>query len=281
MPKTILITGCSSGIGYETAKLFKQMGWQVFASCRKKEDVARLYDEGFTHALELDTADSRSIHKAFDSMLQSTGGRLDALFCNAGYGQVGAVEDIPRDALREQFETNVFGTWECIVLAMQVFRRQNQGRILVNSSILGFAAMPWRGAYNSSKFALEGMCDTLRHELNGSGINISLLEPGPIASRFRPNALKKFEQYIDRGNSVHQESYQYQLNRLEAEGSVAPFTLSSASCAVVCVKALTAATPKARYQVTVPTVLFWYLKRILPTPLLDYLLRSAVQGQEK
>ncbi|MDO4640899.1 MAG: SDR family NAD(P)-dependent oxidoreductase [Neisseria sp.] len=281
MPQTILITGCSSGIGYETAKLFKQMGWQVFASCRKNEDVMRLRDEGFIHALQLDTADSQSIRTAFDNLLQQTGGSLDALFCNAGYGQVGAVEDIPRDALREQFETNVFGTWECIVLAMQVFRRQNRGRILVNSSILGFAAMPWRGAYNSSKFALEGMCDTLRHELHGSRIFISLLEPGPIASRFRPNALKKFEQYIDQENSVHRESYQRQLNRLEAEGSVAPFTLSSASCAVVCAKALTAPKPKARYQVTVPTVLFWYLKRILPTPLLDRMLRGAVKGQGK
>lgn len=281
MPKTVLITGCSSGIGYDTAKFLHQMGWQVFATCRKEEDVQRLRDEGFLHALKLDTSDSAGIQAAFDRVLETTGGTLDALFCNAGYGQVGAVEDIPREALREQFETNVFGAWQCITLAMKVFRRQQKGRILVNSSILGFSAMPWRGAYNSSKFALEGMCDTLRHEVYGSGIYVSLVEPGPIATRFRQNALKKFEQYIDRENSFHAENYRYQLNRLEAEGAVAPFTLSSQSCAVVCVRALTADKPKARYLVTFPTVLFWYLKRILPTFLLDRLQRGAVEGQGK
>lgn len=281
MPQSVLITGCSSGIGYDTAKFLKQMGWQVFATCRKQEDVERLRQEGFTHALQLDTADSQSIHAAFDTVLHTTGGTLDALFCNAGYGQVGAVEDIPRQALREQFETNVFGAWECITLAMNVFRRQNHGRILVNSSILGFAAMPWRGAYNSSKFALEGMCDTLRHELYGSNIYVSLVEPGPIATRFRTNALKKFAEHIDYESSFHAESYRRQLNRLEAEGSVAPFTLSSPSCAMVCVRALTAKKPKARYLVTVPTIVFWYLKRLLPTTLLDSLQRAAVKDQGK
>ena len=172
---SILITGCSSGIGYNTAKFLHQMGWRVFASCRKTEDVERLKAEGFADALQLDVADDDSINTAFESVLAATGGSLDALFSNAGYGQVGAVEDISRTALREQFETNIFGAWQCITLAMKVFRRQGHGRILVNSSILGFAAMPWRGAYNSSKFALEGLCDTLRGEIHGSGIFVSLL----------------------------------------------------------------------------------------------------------
>lgn len=281
MQKTILITGCSSGIGYDTAKFLRQMGWRVFASCRKSEDVGRLREEGFTDALQLDIADSESIRSAFDTICAQTGGKLDALFCNAGYGQPGAVEDISRQALREQFETNVFGTWECITRAMVLFRRQNNGRILVNSSILGFAAMPWRGAYNSSKFALEGMCDTLRHELHGSGIQVSLVEPGPIATLFRANALKKFQEHIDWENSFHQANYKSQLNRLQAEDAGTPFTLSSATCAMICVRALTDKKPKARYRVTLPTQIFWYLKRLLPTAWLDTCERAAVAAEGK
>ena len=278
---TILITGCSSGIGYDTAKQLHQQGWRVFASCRRAEDVARLQSEGLTDALLLDVTDSAQIEAAFAHILAQTGGRLDALFCNAGYGQVGAVEDIPRIALHQQFNTNVFGTWECITHAMKIFRRQGRGRVLVNSSILGFAAMPWRGAYNSSKFALEGLADTLRHETHGSAIFVSLIEPGPIATRFRPNALEKFKQYIDIDKSVHAESYRAQLARLETEGDAAPFTMTSPDCAAVCVKALLAERPKARYRITLPTQAFWYLKRLLPTRWLDAVQRAAVGGQGK
>lgn len=245
---SIIITGCSSGIGYETAKFLHLMGWQVFAGCRKTEDVERLHKEGLVHALQMDVTDSDSIARAFAHVQAATGGTLDALFSNAGYGQTGAVEDISREALRQQYETNVFGAWECITHAMKIFRKQGHGRILVNSSILGFAAMPWRGAYNSSKFALEGMCDTLRTELMGSKIYVSLVEPGPVATRFRPTALEKFHEFIDVENSFHKESYQYQLNRLTKQGNVAPFTVSAQSCAAVCVKALTATKPKPRYR---------------------------------
>ncbi len=278
---TILITGCSSGIGYDTAKQLHQQGWRVFASCRRAEDVARLQSEGLADTLLLDVTDSAQIEAAFAHILAQTGGRLDALFCNAGYGQVGAVEDIPRIALHQQFNTNVFGTWECITHAMTIFRRQGRGRVLVNSSILGFAAMPWRGAYNSSKFALEGLADTLRHETHGSAIFVSLIEPGPIATRFRPNALEKFKQYIDIDKSVHAESYRAQLARLATEGDAAPFTMSSPDCAAVCVKALLAERPKARYRITLPTQVFWYLKRLLPTRWLDAVQRAAVGGQGK
>ena len=164
---------------------------------------------------------------------------------------------------------------------MTIFRRQGRGRVLVNSSILGFAAMPWRGAYNSSKFALEGLADTLRHETHGSAIFVSLIEPGPIATRFRPNALEKFKQYIDIDKSMHAESYRAQLARLETEGDAAPFTMTSPDCAAVCVKALLAERPKARYRITLPTQAFWYLKRLLPTRWLDAVQRAAVGGQGK
>ena len=279
MMKTILITGCSSGIGYATAQLLRQDNWHVYTSCRRAEDVERLRSEGF-HSLQLDITNDEQIQAAIETVIAEFG-HLDALFCNAGYGQTGAAEDLCRAALQEQFNTNVFGTWQCINAAMKIFRRQQHGRILVNSSILGYAAMPWRSAYTSSKFALEGLCDTLRHETHASGIYISLLEPGPITSRFRPNALIKFKQYIDVENSVHRAAYQAQLNRLQAAGSVAPFTLTAEQCAQVCARALNANKPKARYPVTVPAHLFWYLKKFLPISCLDWLCRTAVRKQEK
>lgn len=279
MQKTILITGCSSGIGYATAHLLRQDGWRVYSSCRRQEDVARLRAEGF-HCVQLDITDDTQIQSAIETVVTEFG-HLDALFCNAGYGQTGAAEDLNRAALLEQFNTNVFGTWQCINAAMKIFRRQQHGRILVNSSILGYAAMPWRSAYNSSKFALEGLCDTLRLETHSSGIYISLLEPGPIATRFRPNALVKFKEYIDVEHSAHREAYLAQLNRLQANNPVAPFTLTAEQCASVCARALNARKPKARYPVTVPAHLFWYLKKFLPISWLDQLCRLAVCKQGK
>ncbi len=272
--KSVLITGCSTGIGLDTAIQMRALGWQVFASCRKEEDLKRLKDLGL-ETLLLDVDDSSQIIRAFEAVLEKTGGTLDAIFCNAGYGQTGAVEDVSRKALREQFETNVFGAWECVVCAMKIFRKQGWGRILVNSSVLGFSGMPWRGAYNSTKFALEGMCDTLRQEVVGSNIQVVLVEPGPIATNFRVNALLKFNQNIDITSSFHKDSYIKQINRLEKKGSTTPFTISSASCASVCVTALTAKNPRIRYLVTIPTVVLWYLKRILPTFLFDRILRKA------
>lgn len=278
--KSVLITGCSSGIGHAAAHLLHRRGWRVFATCRKAEDLARLQAEGLT-CLPLDITDDAQIRAAFAAVTAATGGTLDALFCNAGFGQPGAVEDLDRAALQAQFDTNVFGTWMCINEAMRLFRRQNRGRILVNSSILGFAAMSWRGAYNSSKFALEGLCDTLRHEVHGSGIRVSLLEPGPITSRFRANALAHFQNRIDTAASFHRDTYRAQLARLQSEGDNTPFTLSAEACAEVCARALEAARPRARYRVTVPTQVFWYLKRLLPTALLDTLLRRAVADEGK
>ena len=271
--KTILITGCSSGIGYATAHLLKQNGWRVIASCRRLEDVKRLQYEGF-ECVQLDVTDSAQIAQVFDYIAQQ-GNHLDAVFCNAGYGQPGTVEDIPREALREIFETNVFGVWEVMNYALKIFRRQNYGRILINSSILGFAAMHFRGAYNSTKFALEGMADTLRHELYGSNIDVILIEPGPIQSRFRPNSVKKLEQYIDIEGSFHQQAYKKQLARLNTKGNANPFTLPATACAEVCLYALSVKKPKARYQVTFPSKLFWYLKRILPTSWFDYCCRKG------
>ncbi|CUA86012.1 Short-chain dehydrogenase [Gulbenkiania indica] len=272
--KTILITGCSSGIGHCVAHGLKARGWRVFASCRKPEDVARLEAEGL-EALQLDVDDSTSVRMALDRVLERTGGTLDALFNNAGFGQPGAAEDLPRDALRAQFETNLFGAWELTAAVLPVMRRQGRGRVIFNSSVLGFAAMKYRGAYNASKYAMEGLCDTLRLELAGSGIWVSLVEPGPILSRFRPNALAKFLAAVPVEHSVHREAYRRQLERLQKEGEAAPFTLPPEAVLQAVVRALEAPRPAARYRVTLPTRVFWWLKRLLPTRWLDAVLQRA------
>ncbi|MGL6069855.1 SDR family NAD(P)-dependent oxidoreductase [Craterilacuibacter sp.] len=272
--KSILISGCSSGIGYTVAHGLKKRGWRVFATCRSAADVARLQGEGL-EVLQLDVDDSASIAGCVAEVLSRTGGTLDALFNNAGYGQPGAAEDISRHALRAQFETNLFGAWELMNAVLPAMRQQGHGRILYNSSVLGFAAMKYRGAYNASKYAMEGLCDTLRLELAGTGIAVSLIEPGPIISRFRPNALAKFLENVNIAASVHRVSYEAQLVRLKKEGEAAPFTLPESAVLDAVLKALAAGKPAARYRVTVPTHLFWYLKRLLPTRVLDALLGRA------
>jgi NAD(P)-dependent dehydrogenase (short-subunit alcohol dehydrogenase family) len=272
--KALLITGCSSGIGLCCAEGLKARGYRVFATARKPDDVERLKDKGF-EAYRLDLADSSSIREAVEAVLESTGGKLYGLFNNAGFGQPGAVEDLRREVLREQFETNVFGTLELTNLIMPVLRAQGEGRVIINSSVLGFAAMPYRGAYNASKYALEGLADTLRLELAGSAIFVSLVEPGPITSRFRDNAYGLYKKNIEPQTSVHRNKYQAMEARLLKEGPAAPFTLGPEAVLRKVIHALEAKRPKARYYVTFPTYLFGYLKRVLPTSWLDEMLRRV------
>ena len=220
---TILITGVSSGIGLCVAQGLQQRGYRVFATARRDEDLARLRSLGLT-AIYLELTDSASIQAAVTTVLELTGCRLDALFNNAAYGQPGAVEDLSRDVLRQQFETNLFGTHELTNLVIPVMRKQGYGRIIQNSSVLGLAALPYRGAYNASQFALEGLSDTLRLELHGSGIHVSLIEPGPIGSRFRANAFAMFQQNINRENSAHRDYYRGVEARLAKQGHAQPLT---------------------------------------------------------
>ncbi len=271
---TILITGCSSGIGYITAKGLKERGYQVFASARKPQDVERLKAEGFK-AVHLDLDDSASLKVAVEQVLTWTGGRLDALFNNGAFGQIGAVEDLSRKMLREQFETNLFGTIELTNLVLPVMRRQGYGRILFNSSLLGFVALPYRGAYTASKFALEALADTLRLELHGTEIYPVLIEPGPILTKFRENAYAKFKQNLDPERSPHREVYRLMEQRLATEGPVVPFTLPPEAVLQKVIYALERPRPKVRYYVTVPTYLFAFLKRVLPTRALDWILRKV------
>jgi NAD(P)-dependent dehydrogenase (short-subunit alcohol dehydrogenase family) len=273
-PKTILITGCSSGIGYTTAIELKKRGHTVIATARKPQDVARLTQEGFA-AIHLDLADSASIQQAVKQAIELTGGKIDALFNNGAFGQPGAVEDLTRDVLRQQFETNFFGTHELTNLLIPLMRQQGHGRIIYNSSVLGLVAMTYRGAYNASKYALEGLADTLRLELHDTNIHISLIEPGPILSDFRKNAYLLYKKNIDSTHSFHKKAYDAMEQRLQKDGPAAPFTLPATAVAEKVIHALEASRPKIRYYVTFPTYLFAFLKRILPMSWLDSLLRKV------
>ena len=275
MKKTILITGCSSGIGYCVAKGLQARGYQVLATARKQADVVTLEAQGL-ESFRLNLTDSNSIHFAFEETLRRTNGELYALFNNGAFGLPGAIEDLSRDALREQFETNVFGWQELTNLAIPVMRRQGYGRIIQNSSVLGLVSLPFRGAYNASKYAIEGLSDTMRLELRGTNIYVSLIEPGPITSQFRTNSMKALLKYIDIENSVHREKDQGVLNRLNKPGPAAvPFTLPPEAVLDRVIHALESKQPQPHYYVTFPTYLFGALRRLLPTRMLDFLLAKS------
>ena len=272
--KIILITGCSSGIGYSAAVILKARGHHVIATARNNDDVTRLSNEGFT-ALQLDLAQSESIKNALQEICDLTGGKIDVLFNNGAFGQPGAVEDLSREVLTQQFETNFFGTHELTNLVLPIMRQQGYGRIIYNSSVLGLVAMRYRGAYNASKFAIEGLADTLRLELQGSGIHISLIEPGPILSDFRTNSYALYKKHIDPTHSYHKPAYDAMEARLQKEGPAVPLTLPAKAVADKVVHAVEAKRPKIRYYVTFPTYLFAFLKRVLPFSWLDKILRMV------
>ncbi len=280
MPKHILITGCSSGIGLCLARGLKARGWRVFASARRQEDVARLTAEGL-EAVALDLADTGSIARAVEAVLEAGAGRLDALCNNGAYGQPGAVEDLRREVLREQFETNLFGTVELTNRILPVMRRQGHGRILQISSLLGYVALPYRGAYTASKYALEGISDTLRLELAGTGIHVVLIEPGPIESRFRANAYAAYRRNIDPAHSAHRERYEAMERRLTKPGPAAPFTLPPEAVLAAAIRALESPRPRTRYRVTFPASLFWYARRWLPDRWLDRMLAGVGRKETK
>ncbi|APZ43402.1 SDR family oxidoreductase [Acidihalobacter ferrooxydans] len=279
--RSILITGCSSGIGHAVAHGLNDRGWRVFATARKPEDVARLRAEGLD-ARRLDLTDPASIASALDAVLATTGGTLDALFNNGAYGQPGAVEDLTREVMRIQLETNLLGWLDLTNRVIPVMRHQGHGRIVNNSSVLGLIALPFRGAYNTSKFALEGLTDTLRLELHGSGIHVSLIEPGPITSRFRANAHAAFIANIDRENSAFHAQYAGAEKRLSRpDQGDDPFTLGPDAVLERVIHALEAPRPRARYYVTFPTHLFAALRRLLPTRALDWVLLRVSRSENR
>ena len=271
--KTILITGCSTGIGLCVAKALHHRGYRVFATARTIEDVHKLKSEGL-ESLQLDLDDSISIQTAVKEILKRTDGTLDALFNNGAYGQAGALEDINRDLLRQQFETNVFGWHELTNLVVPVMLKQGHGRIVQNSSVLGIIALKLRGAYTASKYAIEGLSDTLRLELMGTNVYVSLVEPGPIESQFRANSFAAYKKNIDKENSRFKKEYEATEKRLGKKGAAVPFTLPPEAVLKNVIHALESKKPKPRYYVTIPTYIFGYLKRFISTRLMDKLLNK-------
>lgn len=278
--KHILITGCSSGIGLEAARMLHARGHKVVASVRQPADLAQFQGLGIACVL-LDLDNDVSITSGLNEALKQLDDRIDVLFNNAAFGQPGAVEDLSRQMLQAQFNTNVFGTQQLTNQVIKIMRRQAAGRIVYNSSVLGLVGLPYRGAYNASKFALEGLADTLRLELRGSGILVSLIEPGPILSQFRANAFAKYQQHIDKTASVHQYVYQAMENRLTQTGPAAPFTLPASAVVNKLIHAIEAERPKIRYFVTFPTYLLATLKRLLPGRALDWVLCKISANEQR
>lgn len=271
MTKSILITGCSSGIGLDAARALKARGWRVFASCRSEADCAARRAEGFDSP-QLDYADEASIARALDEVLQATGGGLDALYNNGAFACPAAVEDLPRGAMREIFETNLFGVMDLTNRVIPVMRAQGHGRIIQCSSVLGLVGYQWRGAYVATKFALEGITDVLRLEMRGTNIHVSLLEPGPITSNFRINSIRQFERWIDWRNSARADAYQALVDRLYQKSGPERFELPASAVTAKLIACLDSPRPAPRYFVTTPTHLMGFLRRILPVRALDWLI---------
>ena len=269
--KTLLITGCSSGIGLNAALGMRERGWRVFASCRKPEDCARLREAGFESPL-IDYQDEATIASGLKEVLEATQGRLDALFNNGAFASPGLIEDMPTDGLRAIFEANFFGWHTLTRQVIPVMRAQGAGRIVQNSSILGFVSQPWRGAYVSTKYAIEGLTDTMRLEMVGTGIELILIEPGPVTSRIRENAIAHFERWIDVENSARAADYDALKQRLYHSTGPDQFELPEEAVTKRLIHALESPRPRARYYVTTPTYLAGALKRLLTTRALDRIL---------
>ena len=275
--KTVLITGCSSGIGFCLAHGLRAAGYRVFATARKEKDIIRLKELDFD-AFLLDLASSDSIKAAISELYQKTDS-LYALINNGAYGQAGALEDISREALEKQFQVNVFGWHELTNLVLPSMKERNIGRIVYISSVLGFVAMPFRGPYVASKFAIEGLVDTLRLELKQTKIKLSLVQPGPIESKFRENAFLAFKENVDASNSDYKKEYKTMIERLNSDKN-AQFTLAPESVLSCVFHALDSQVPKNHYRVTFPTKLFAFLCRILPSSWMDNILSRADTGDK-
>ncbi|MFH0732976.1 MAG: SDR family NAD(P)-dependent oxidoreductase [Candidatus Omnitrophota bacterium] len=267
--KTALITGSSSGIGRACAEMLKKRGWQVFATARKPEDVRALIDAGFEScALDLDS--SSSIKAAADYVLSKTQGKLDALVNNAGFGLTCAVEDLTQEILRKQFDTNLFGLQELTNLLIPVFRRQNHGRIVNVSSIVGRFTLPYMGAYCASKYALEALSDALRLELSDTNISVSIIEPGSIKTKFNDNSLKLMYTLQNKKTSPHVKAYNLIQERrlnITMEGTKAPAEAVAKKIA----HALESKRPRARYVITSKARFVWLVKKVSPETLIDFL----------
>lgn len=271
MTKIVFISGCSTGIGFHLAKTLQDKGYQVIASCRKPQDVNRLQSLGL-YTLQMDVSDSVSIQDAIAKLLKYTQGKLDILINNAGFGQGGALEDINREVMQAIFQTNVFGLHELTRQIIPVMRAQGSGRIINISSILGQVSLPFRGAYNASKYAVEGLSDTLRLELEPSGIWVSSILPGPIDSNFRDTVVEHSLKAIDTENSYFKGQYKYMLAHFKEKKQHSKLTQGPDAVFKKVLHAIEAKKPKPIYIVTLSAHLLTLARRFLPTRWLHYLL---------
>lgn len=275
MTRSILITGCSSGIGYDAAHSLRDRGWQVFASCRKAEDCARLRDQGFVSP-RLDYEDPDSIQQAVAEVLGATGGRLDALYNNGAYGIPGLIEDLPRAALDAIFQANLIGPHDLTRQVIPAMRAQGHGRIVNCTSVFGYAASPWRGAYIATKHGLEGLTDSLRLELHGSGIHVSLIQPGLIATKFGENSGRELVKWIDWESSARAEDYRsLLLDKSRGRAAVARLEAQPSAVTRKLIHALEARRPRPRYRVTKLAEVVNVLDRVLPTRAADWVIRRV------
>ena len=264
----IVITGCSTGIGLETSKYLKDKFVKVYPTARDEKDVEMLKSLGFEDAMQLDVTKYTQVTEVIAAVMQIDG-KIDVWFNNAGFGQAGAIEDIRTEILREQFETNVFGLHECTRQVIPIMRKQGYGKIIQHSSVLGLISLFGRGAYNASKYAIEGLTDTLRLELKDTDISVSLLNTGPITSHFRKTAMKKLQENVDTQNSVHTKMY---AKNLAGKHKKVPFNEEATSVAAVVHKIILTKYPKPRYYITKATYLMGTIKRLVSTQILDKLL---------
>jgi NAD(P)-dependent dehydrogenase (short-subunit alcohol dehydrogenase family) len=271
--RSILITGASSGIGLASAKLVRSRGGRVLATARKAEDLARLEGLGL-EALPLELRSAASVADCAAAALDRTNGKLHALFNNAAYGQPGAVEDLTVEVLKAQFEVNLFAWHDLTRRIIPAMRRAGRGRIVQCSSVLGFIAPPYRGAYNASKHALEALSDSMRFELRGSGITVSIIEPGPIDTRFVANAIEALRRNVPVGGSPHEAEYGQRLEAMQAGGKKRG-KLAPEAVAWKVVHAVESSRPKVRYRVTTATHMAALGKRLLPAVLMDWMVRTS------
>jgi short-subunit dehydrogenase len=267
---TILITGCSTGIGFQTALYLKEKGYKVFATARKEEDVSKLQKLGLNTFL-LDVTKPQTITDALNKILLQTKDKIDVVFNNAGFGQPGAIEDITTNVLKEQFETNVFGLHEVTIQVLKIMKKQGYGTIIQHSSVLGIISLKLRGSYNASKYAIEGLTDTLRLELKDTNINVTLLNTGPVTSDFRRNAIQKTLDNVDIDNSRFKEDY---YKSMSANKSAVPFNLEAIEVSKIVEKIMKTKNVSPRYYITKATYILGFAKRILSTSKLDFILNK-------
>ena len=275
--KSVLVTGCSSGIGRATSACLRASGWTVYPTARKVEDLDALEADGF-QAIQLDVASSASIEATVDQVLGLTGGKLGALVNNAGFGMPGAIQDLTRDAMRRQFEVNVFGLQELTNKFVPVFREHGGGRIVNVSSVVGRLALPFMGIYSASKFALEAISDVQRVELAPDSIFVSLVEPGPIRTSFSTNCAGQGEERLDTATSKFGAAYQRYFEKRRNGGMGEDrFRLPPEAVAKKILHALESPRPRIRYKVTLPAYFGDWAARFVPARMIDRMMLHHVR----